>query len=342
MHRIRTIHSSTTKLAVILSTVLGSSLVLLSVEVYRFSHGHPIQPMIIHSILGLVLCTCGSLFFISFYVTKRINAIVSTADRIITTRDLTQRIPIDNPWDDLSKLAQVLNTMLAQIDQSVNCIRQVSDNIAHDLRTPLTRLRNHIESMRTSVHITPVDPEEQLKEFNALVAECDALLTTFNALLRIGNIESGRGHSTFERTNLMPVVVDAIDLYEPIAAEKNVRLSFHAQPAWIEGDKDLLFQVIANLLDNAIKHTPSGGDITLVMKENENRQTIITITDTGPGIADSHKAHVFRRFYRAESARNTPGSGLGLSLVQAIVRLHKGSIALADRTPNGLIVAITF
>lgn len=339
MHRIRIFQSSSTKLAVLLSSLLVGSLFLLSIEIYRFSHGKPIQPIIIHSILGVVLFICCSLFFISYYATKRINAIVETADSIIRTGDLTQRIPIDNPWDDLSKLAQVLNAMLAQIDQSVASIRQVSDNIAHDLRTPLTRLRNHIENMRMSAIVPPTDPEEQQKEFNALVTECDALLSTFNALLRIANIESGRGHSLFERTNLMPVVEDAIDLYEPMASEKNIRLSFHAEPAWVQGDKDLIFQMLANLLDNAIKHTPVGGDITLAIKAG-NPKTTITITDTGTGIPDEHKHHVFRRFYRTESARNTPGSGLGLSLVNAIIRLHKGTIKLQDRTPNGLIVTI--
>jgi signal transduction histidine kinase len=292
------------------------------------------------SILLFVFLICCGLFFISVEVTKRINTIVATADHIIATRDLTQRIPIDNLWDDLSKLSHVLNIMLGQIEDSVTTIRQVSDNIAHDLRTPLTRLRNHIETMRMRVKITPTTLREQEHEFNELMLECDALLITFNALLRISNVESGRGQTNFEHTNLAPVVEDAIALYEPIAAEKNITLTQQTVAAFVAGDKDLLFQALANVLDNAIKHTPPNGSISLTLTATESGATL-TLADSGSGIADAHKPHVFRRFYRAESSRSTPGCGLGLSLVQAIVKLHNGTISLSDNTPHGLLVTIT-
>ena len=334
-HRIRIFQSTSAKLALSLSSLLLCSLILLCVEVYRFSHGNPIQPIIIYSILAVVICICGSLFYISYHVLNRINAIVDTADNIITTRDLTQRIHIDNPWDDLSKLSQVLNTMLAQIDHSVNSIRQVSDNIAHDLRTPLTRLRNDIENLKLGL----AGNEEKQHEVNELVTECDGLLSTFNALLRIANIESGRMQPTFHSIDLMPVAEDVIDLYEPFAAEKEIRLVLIAEPTTTMGDKDLLFQAMANLLDNAIKHTPANGTITLGLSTSSvTNRAIVTVSDTGCGIPDNHKEHVFRRFYRTESARNTPGAGLGLSLVSAIITLHHGVIKLSDNTPNGLVV----
>ncbi len=340
-NRIYLLKSSSTKLAFFFSTLLFVALLLLCFEIYAISHGEMVRPIFTKFILGLVIFICAGLFFVSFYVTKRINAITDTADRIISTRDLTQRIPIDNPWDDLSKLAKALNMMLDEIEQLVASVRQVSDNVAHDLRTPLTRLRNHIEAMRNDTANTPLSRAEQQEEFNTLITECDALLATFNALLRIANIESGRRHAIFHTIDLMPVIHDVIELYEPLANEKNIQLTFRTEPAPVIGDKDMLFQAAANLLDNAIKHTPEGGEITLTLTR-EKTGTQLKITDTGPGIPDEHKAHVFRRFYRIEACRNKPGAGLGLSLVGAIVKLHQGAISLSDHQPTGLVVTVTF
>ncbi len=340
MNRIRLLQSSSTKLAIFFSALLLGSVMLLFCEIYSMSHYHTLQPLVAYGILGMILFICGGLFFISFYVTKRINTMVDTADSIIATRDLTRRIPIDNPWDDLSKLAQVFNSMLTQIEHSVASIRQVSDNIAHDLRTPLTRLRTHIETMRMEASSTASISDQQINEFSTLIHECDALMTTFNALLRIANIESGRRTSTFERINLSPVIADVVDLYEPTASEKNINLSFRAAPAFVNADKDLLFQAFANLLDNAIKHTPENGTVVLTLEPTDKGAKIV-LTDTGIGIDDAHKPHVFNRFYRVDSSRCTQGAGLGLSLVQAIIKLHQGSISLSDHKPSGLIITIT-
>lgn len=336
MHRIRLFQSSSTKLAIFFSAILSSALGLLCIEIYLLTHGEDVQPEILYAILGLILFICAGLFFISFYVTKRINSIVITASNIIATRDLTQRIPAPNRWDDLSRLAQVLNLMLEKIEQAVASTRQVSDNIAHDLRTPLTRLRNHIEQMRNGVRET--DP--QWNEFGALAAECDSLLTTFNALLRIANIEAGRRNPTLAPLNLAPVVEDVIALYEPIASERGIHLHYRAEPCMIAGDKDLLFQALANLLDNALKHTPAAGDVVLTLTPLPSGARIV-LTDTGVGIEDAHKTQVFSRFYRVDASRHQPGVGLGLSLVQAIISLHKGTITLSDHHPSGLTVTIT-
>ncbi|MES2983936.1 MAG: HAMP domain-containing sensor histidine kinase [Pseudomonadota bacterium] len=335
MKRIQLFEASATKLALFFSALLSVSLVLLSIEIYAITHGETINPLYSYLTLFLVVVICIGLFIISFYVTKRINTIAETADRIITTRDLTQRIPIDSRWDDLSKLSSVLNLMLEDIEQLVDGVRQVSDNIAHDLRTPLTRLRNHIETMRTDRAAS-----SQSEEFSQLIVECDALLTTFNALLRIANIEAGKRHTAFGVLNLACVVHDLIELYEPVAAEHDIQLQFVSEPTSMVGDKDLLFQAAANLLDNAIKYTPPGGLITIAVKRTDTGATL-SVTDTGHGIRDEHKQQVFRRFYRVEGCRSRPGSGLGLSLVAAVVKLHQGTITLTDNQPNGLVVTVT-
>jgi signal transduction histidine kinase len=334
--RIRPFESSSTKLAIFFSTLLVIALILLSIEIYALTTGANMQPMFSKFILALIIFICAGLFFVSFYVTKRINAIAATADRIIATRDLSQRIPVDNRWDDLSKLAHALNHMLEEIDQLVSGVRQVSDNIAHDLRTPLTRLRNHIDTMRE----TPPDADTQREQFSQLIVECDGLLSTFNALLRIANIESGRRHSGFHEINLACVVNDVIELYEPVAAEAGIHLTYNSAPTSVVGDKDLLFQAVANLVDNAIKHTPVGGSIAIHVAPTDSGAQII-IADSGVGIADEFKPLVFGRFYRVERCRRLPGSGLGLSLVAAIVKLHQGTIVLSDTDPTGLAVTIT-
>ena len=335
MKRIHLFEASSTKLALFFSALLSVALVLLSVEIYALMHGETISALVSYFTLFLVVLICIGLFIISFYVTKRINTIAETADRIISTRDLTQRIPIDSRWDDLSKLSSVLNLMLEEIEQLVDGVRQVSDNIAHDLRTPLTRLRNHIESMRTQRAASA-----QSEEFSQLIAECDALLTTFNALLRIANIEAGKRHTAFGELNFACVMNDVIELYDPVATEHGITLKFISEPTSMVGDKDLLFQAAANLVDNAIKYTPVGGTITVTIRRTPLGAQLMVV-DTGHGIANEHKQQVFRRFYRVSGCRSRPGSGLGLSLVAAVVKLHQGTISLSDNHPHGLIVTVT-
>lgn len=334
---LRAFRSSTTRLVMALWFLLITSLMLLTLGFYGIDIGIFEGPL---AYIGFTmnLMICVGLSYITFNISRRINMIVSTAQRIINTRDLTQRIPINSPWQDMSKLGQVLNHMLGEIEKSVASTRQVSDNIAHDLRTPLTRLRNHIETMRSTVALDK--NTVQIEEFDQLIAECDALLTTFNALLRIANIESGRRAPTFERLNLAPVIEDVVSLYEPIASEKNIHFVYRAEPAFVRGDKDMLFQAFANLLDNAVKQTPPGGDIVLKLSAGDTGAHVMLI-DNGPGISDEHKHNVFRRFYRIHTCRSQPGAGLGLSLVLAIIQLHKGKIALSDTKPQGLTVTVT-
>lgn len=332
--RIHLFDSSSTKLAILFSGLLGVALAVLGAEIYALMHGQEIDGPVTLFVLGLMGLTSLGLFVISFYVTKRINTIAATADAIMNTRDLSKRIPLTSRWDDLSKLAAILNLMLDDIEQLVASVKQVSDNIAHDLRTPLTRMRNRIETMRRNTQSSAED-----EDLHALSNECDGLLTTFNALLRIATIEAGRHQITFSTVNLARILQDVVELYEPLASEKEIRFSYRANPATVMGDKDMLFQAIANLVDNAIKYTPPGG-IVVVTLEMQHGKAVLKLTDSGIGIADSHKTKVFKRFYRVDGSRHQSGAGLGLSLVCAVITLHKGTITLSDHAPSGLIVTI--
>lgn len=334
IRRISFLESSSTQLAVILSGLLALAALLLGLEMYAMNNGEQVPALYTRLVLGLLVMVCGLAFYISFSITKRINRIADTANRIIATSDLSQRIRLDSRWDDLSKLSATLNTMLTEIEQLVFGIRTLSDNIAHDLRHPLTRMRNHMESIRAA------SATEQQAELSELIRECDALLTTFQALLRISNIESGKRHTAYLVIDMQRLLSDVVELYEPLAAEKNIRMRFTPAASQLVGDKDLLFQAFANLVDNAIKYTPENGTIEIEMQPQDTG-TRVVIRDSGQGVSDEHKQRVFRRFYRVEHSRRAPGSGLGLSLVAAIIKLHRGMIQLHDNQPSGLIVTVS-
>lgn len=325
---------SSTTLTLFFGALLFTAALLLGIEIIALARGEMVDPVFSKTVLGLILFVCICLFMVSFYVVKRINMIASTATRIIDTSDLSQRIPVDAHWDDISKLSTLLNTMLTEIEQLVKGVRTLSDNIAHDLRHPLTRLRNHIETMRKTAD------GKLHADLTQLMGECDALLTTFQALLRISNIESGKRHADFQEVDLTRLIADVVELYEPLAADKAIALRCQACPLTVTGNKDLLFQAFANLVDNAIKYTPKTGQIDIALS-NGGDQSRVVIRDSGQGVSDEHKESVFRRFYRVEGSRSAHGSGLGLSLVAAIIKLHKGLIQLHDNKPSGLIVTVT-
>ncbi|MDG1286729.1 MAG: HAMP domain-containing sensor histidine kinase [Rickettsiales bacterium] len=277
-----------------------------------------------------MLIVIGVSFVISFFVVSRINRIGGIASQIIETGDLSRRVPIDSNWDDLSNLGEALNILLKRIDELMQDIRGVADNIAHDLRTPLTRLRNQLEELREK----PVTEKEK----TALLDEVDGLLSTFNALLRIANIEKGERHQSFEALDLKQLLQDVVELYEPLAEEKELSINTRlCDVALFSGDRDLLFQLFANLLDNAIKFSPEKSAIEIELKAPDNG-TIITIADHGIGISEQEREKVFDRFYRSDQSRHEAGSGLGLSLVKAALALHKGNIALEDNQPGLRVV----
>jgi signal transduction histidine kinase len=269
-------------------------------------------------------------------VMRRIDAINQTS-RDIMGGDLSRRVPTDGSGDDFDELANNLNRMLGRIEQLMETIRQVSDNIAHDLRTPLTRLRTRLELARSGEAL----PREAGEAVDRAIDDAEELLTTFNALLRIARIESRSPRGAFASVDLTRLVRDLAELYEPLAADRSQRLEVTAdEGVEIEGDRDLLFQAAANLVDNAIKHSPGGSRIALSARLFEGRSEI-RVADSGPGIPGNKREKVFQRFFRLDESRNTPGSGLGLSLVRAVADLHGASVHLEDNEP-GLRVRICF
>jgi signal transduction histidine kinase len=279
--------------------------------------------------VALMLAVIAASFAISVFVVSRTNRIALTARGIMETGNLSQRIATDSRWDDLSRMSGVLNAFLERNEELVEGIRRVSDNIAHDLRTPLTRLRNSLESLRK----TSANPAE----IDALVAEADHLLGTFNALLRIARIEAAQQRGQFGPLRPGRLLRDVAELYEPVAEEKNIILTLRTGEGEIQGDRDLLFQAFVNLLDNAIKFSPPGSRIEIAGWA-EGKGYACAVCDGGPGIPAEEREKVFNRFYRGEQSRNSPGNGLGLSLVAAVVALHHGQIRLEDAEPGLRIV----
>ncbi|WP_372864279.1 ATP-binding protein [Spongiibacter sp.] len=264
---------------------------------------------------------------------RRIEHINTTLHRIMSG-DFSERIDISGSTGDFRRLSENVNQMLDRIEVLMTGVRQVSDNIAHDLRTPLTRLRNKLSDLHDNCH----DPGNR-EQVEALIEEADGLLGTFSALLRIAQVESGNRRSGFADVDLCTLVSDVIELYEPLAADKGQRFNTAmARVGKLVGDRNLLFQAVANLVDNAIKYTPEGGEVQVGLSVEPDCYRIY-VADTGIGIPDVDRDKVFQRFFRVESSRSRhPGNGLGLSLVQAVVKLHDGSIALEDNRPGLKVV----
>jgi signal transduction histidine kinase len=284
-------------------------------------------------IMALMLAVVLVSFAISYFVVSRINRIAAIAESIVETGNMSQRLSIDSGWDDLSKLSHILNSFLDKIEDLMNGIREVSNNIAHDLRTPLGGLRNDIEALKSHA----IDEQR----VDALLAGADRILAIFQALLRITNIEKGKRYQLLTDVNVDTVIKDVVDLYEPVAEEKNIGFEIKADANLIViGDGDLLFQLFANIIDNAVKFSPQGSVIRLYA-ESKNDQVIVSIEDQGPGIPEQEREKVFKHFYRGDSSRSTPGNGLGLSLVKAVADRHQAKISLEDARP-GLRVRITF
>ncbi|HJS73388.1 MAG TPA: HAMP domain-containing sensor histidine kinase, partial [Vicinamibacteria bacterium] len=238
--------------------------------------------------------------------------------------DLSRRIPLEGARDDIEDLSRNLNRMLVELSNLVEGVRRVSDGIAHDLRTPLARLKTRLERLRRG------RPDEDIGE---AIEEADRLLATFGAVLRIARIESG-GRTAFADVDLTSLIDDVAELYRPLIEEKGARLSLRSAPSVsVRGDRDMLFQAVVNLVDNAIKHTPSGGSIEISLAPSEGGASI-EVRDDGPGIPVEEREKVRERFYRLDRSRSTPGSGLGLSLVSAVAARHGGELRLLDAQPG--------
>jgi signal transduction histidine kinase len=303
-------------------------------------------------ILGLI----GG-FFVTRRVLKRIDAMTGTT-RTIMEGNLSGRLPIAGTGDELDRLAENLNAMLERIEALLHGLREVSDNIAHDLRTPLTRLRNRAEeALRTAK-----DDADYRTALENVLEESDGLIRTFNALLMIARAESGEAGDDMAEFDAAEIVHDVAELYEPLADDKGLVLKTDVQgPAVLEGNRELVSQALANLIDNAIKYAaprhaaatlapasagvtedgappPEAPVITVSAKADGNR-VLLAVADSGPGIAAADRERVIERFVRLEQSRSQPGAGLGLSLAAAIARLHRGELRLEDNRP-GLRVAL--
>jgi signal transduction histidine kinase len=293
------------------------------------------QALIWGFIITLVLALIGGTMM-SRSTVRRIEAINETS-REIMSGDLSRRIHTLNTGDDFDKLAENLNNMLDRIESLMESVRRVSDNIAHDLRTPLARLRNLLEMIRVQKN----EADNSTVTVDRAVAQADEILSTFNALLRIARIESKRHRERFLSLELATLILDVAELYEPLAEEKRQKFKINllGSPK-IYGDRDLLFQAFANLVDNAIKYTPFDGSMSITVNSMQHGAQVL-IADNGPGIPTAVREKVFERFYRLDESRNTPGSGLGLSLVAAVIKLHDATLVLEDNQP-GLRVIIDF
>ncbi|MBT5032692.1 MAG: HAMP domain-containing histidine kinase [Proteobacteria bacterium] len=292
-----------------------------------------VRAMIFGVIATVVLALAGG-GVLRRSLTRRLEAIIRTSRQVIRG-DLSERVPTRHSGDEFDELSDNLNQMLSQIQQGMDGVRRVSDNIAHDLKTPLARLRNRLEELR----MVGSDTELREQMIDQVVAEADGLLATFNALLRIARIESRGKREAFTEVDLSSILRDLQELYEALAEEKQQAFDFDAgQKIVIEGDRDMLFQALANLLDNAIKYTPRGGVVGLRMLESDG-ETLIQVCDSGPGIPESEHDNVIQRFYRMDESRTTPGSGLGLALADAVFRLHDMELRFSNNHP-GLCVTV--
>ena len=285
--------------------------------------------------LVIVLGLVGG-FFVSRRVLSRIDAMTGTAQTIMAG-DLSGRLPVAGSGDELDRLADNVNAMLERIEALMRGLKEVSDNIAHDLKTPLTRLRNRCEQALRSA----TGEANYRSALESTIAESDELIRTFDALLMIARAESGQARDNMTEFDASAIARDVGELYEPVAEEKGIALKVEAPVAApVHGNRELVSQALANLIDNAIKYAGTNAKLNgmpaeiVVRADTEGERITLSVADRGPGIADADRARVVERFVRLEQSRSEPGSGLGLSLASAVARLHGGELKLEDNHPG--------
>ena len=290
-----------------------------------------------------MICLAASIFLgavgggiLSLLINRRLEVINQACDRVMLG-ELTHRVRVTGANDEFDHLSKNFNNMLSRISELIDGIRDISSSVAHDLRTPLNRVRIRLEKLEHETALA----EAQQQEVRGVLSEIDHLTDTFNAILRISQAEAGAGIEHFTSFNLSDAAEAVVELYTPLAEEKSIGVVVDIEPdiAFI-GDKHLLSQAIANLMDNAIKYSPSGSRIS-VQLARQHDEVVLRVLDNGPGIPPEYHDKVLTKFYRMESSRNSPGNGLGLALVQAAASLHGAKIELADNQP-GLLVQIRF
>jgi signal transduction histidine kinase len=287
--------------------------------------------------LGLLPAFCLCLMagaWLSLRAQRRVEEVNQRVQRIIAG-NLRERLPHRNVDEPFSRLAAIVNGMLDEMETMINALSGVGNDIAHDLRTPLTRARLTLERGRTNASTL-----EQLQQVaDKAIAGIDQSLAIITALLRLAEIENSRRSAAFGCVALHDILREVCDVYEPIAEDKGINLGVRiADKCDVRGDRDLLFEAVANLVDNAIKFTPAGGKVLMELAR-DGGETILRVSDTGPGISQQETEAVLRRFYRSDKIRNTPGVGLGLNLVSAIAKLH-GFRLVIHSGPGGRVEII--
>ncbi|MBM4265077.1 MAG: HAMP domain-containing histidine kinase [Deltaproteobacteria bacterium] len=277
----------------------------------------------------------GGGYVISRRVARRLDEINRNSEAILRG-ELGLRMPVRGKGDEFDELAGNLNRMLDRISNLMVAMREVTDDIAHDLRGPISRLRSRIEVALLGSH----DEATYRETLEKTIQDADAILKVFNSLLTIAHAESGEPRARFAPVDLARIAGDAVEIYEPVAEEAGVALELEAssEPVTIAGDPSLLGQAIANLLDNAVKYVPRGGRVTVRVAAADGRARV-SVADDGPGIPEAFRDKAFDRFSRLDESRGSPGSGLGLSLVRAVARLHEGEVSLGGAKP-GLVVTL--
>jgi signal transduction histidine kinase len=285
--------------------------------------------------LVIVLGLVGG-FFVSRRVLSRIDAMTGTAQTIMAG-DLSGRLPVAGTGDELDRLADNVNAMLDRIEALMRGLKEVSDNIAHDLKTPLTRLRNRCEQALRGAR----GEASYRAALESTIAESDDLIRTFDALLMIARAESGQARDNMTEFDASEIARDVGELYEPVADERGIALKIDAPAAArVRGNRELVSQALANLIDNAIKYAGPSGKVNgapaeIVIRAGDDGERIaLSVADRGPGIPDADRGRVVERFVRLEQSRSEPGSGLGLSLASAVARLHGGELKLEDNHPG--------
>ncbi|MGH6988535.1 MAG: ATP-binding protein [Stellaceae bacterium] len=284
---------------------------------------------------AVLLAIAGGLI-VRRYVLRRVEAINRTTAAIVVG-DLSGRLPTRDSPDEFDQLSQTINGLLSQIQILIESVRNTSNAVAHDLRTPLAELRGRLEEL---LRERP-PPDRTQEEVQAAVGDLDRLIGVFNALLRLSDIDGGTRLAGFRDVRLDTIAGEVVELYGPVAEAKGVALDFLPPPDMpVHGDPDLIAQAIGNLVDNAVKFSPAGGQVSLALARPDERRVRVTVRDQGPGIPDAEKGRAADRFYRGAAAQGIPGAGLGLSLVAAVARLHGGSLGLEDGNP-GLVATLT-
>jgi len=273
------------------------------------------------AVVGFVLSLIGGVV-ISRSAAQRAEQLARTAEEVMAG-DLTRRAPVDGSGDEFDRLSEQLNAMLNKLERLVISSRSAGDSIAHDLRSPLTRLRNRLEG---GLREDKVDG--QRAALTKSIEEVDGVLDTFNAVLRLSRVQAGATGS-FRRINVTGITDELAELYQPACEEKNLAFSYRPEgELFVQADRDLIAQALSNLLDNAVKYTPEGGSVTLSVKRLPGGEAEVAVSDSGPGIPPEDRDRAVERFVRLEQSRSLPGSGLGLSLVLAVAEAHRGRLML--------------